>query len=84
MVWGLGVELNTRRFLDPKLFLSRVLMRTDPTFPICRGDHPQSRHHEYRLERRQLALGTLGRTPRLERRHRFVPDGRSMPVDFHD
>ena len=44
---------------------------------ICRGDHPQSRHFEYRQEQRQLALGTLGLCP-------FVPDGRSMPVGFYD
>ena len=70
--------------LDPKLFLSRVLMRTDPSFPICRGDRLQSRHLGLRREQKQQALGILVLKLRSGYRLRVVIGGQSMPGDVRE
>ena len=73
-----------QRHLGPKLFLSRVLRRTDPNFPICRGDRLQSRHLGLRREQKQQALGILVLKLRLGYRLRVAIGGQSMPGDVRE
>ena len=76
----LGVKWNRQRRPGPILFLSRVQMKTDPNFPICRVDHLPSRRNRRPKRRRLMRDIQVRKPPALHSRRRVQNSELNTPV----